>query len=120
MARELLIYFYKLYFSAENADTCSRNPFLFSQPVEKLQKEFSGTDYKKDFRKLKSLLANLGTAVPPLYKQYTELCEPGGVVFLDFNVDPAFNNCVDGLVIVDTDKLKESKRKRYIDETILV
>jgi putative hemolysin len=120
MARELLIYFYKLYFSAENTDTCSRNPFSFSQPIEKLEKEFSGADYKKDFRKLKSLLANLGTAIPPLYKQYTELCEPGGVVFLDFNVDPAFNNCVDGLVIVDTDKLKESKRKRYIDETILV
>jgi hypothetical protein len=66
------------------------------------------------------LLANLGTAIPPLYKQYSELCEPGGVVFLDFNVDPAFNNCVDGLVIVDTLKLREKKRKRYMEGTILV
>ncbi|MGI9535998.1 MAG: GNAT family N-acyltransferase, partial [Desulfocapsaceae bacterium] len=120
MAKELLIYFYKLYFSPDARLSCSRNPFRFSQPMASLEKEFCGTDYKADFRKLKSLLANLGTTVPPLYKQYTGLCEPGGVVFLDFNIDPAFNNCVDGLVIVDIKKLKEAKRKRYMDETILV
>ena len=120
MAKELLICFYKRYFSPRSDLSYSRNPFSFSQPIADLEKEFCGTDYKSDFRKLKSLLANLGTTVPPLYKQYTELCEPGGVVFLDFNIDPAFNNCVDGLVIVDIKKLKEGKRKRYMDETILV
>ena len=119
LARELLIYFYKLYFSGDRTLYCSRNPFRFSQPLAVLGQEFSGTDYQGDFTRLKSLLSNLGTAVPPLYKQYTELCEPGGVVFLDFNIDPAFNNCVDGLVIVDTHKLKASKRKRYMEETIL-
>ena len=120
MAKELLIYFYKLYFSGKNDTSCSRNPFSFSSPLETLQKEFSGENYCDDFIRLKTLLANLGTAIPPLYKQYTELCEPGGVVFLDFNIDPAFNNCVDGLVIVDTYKLKPHKRKRYLEETILV
>jgi putative hemolysin len=120
MAKELLIYFYKLYFSPDSRLSYSRNPFSFSQPMAALEKEFCGTDYKADFKKLKSLLANLGTTIPPLYKQYTELCEPGGVVFLDFNIDPAFNDCVDGLVIVDIKKLKEMKRKRYMDETILV
>jgi len=120
LAKELLIYFYKLYFSPDASLSCSRNPFSFSQPMASLEKEFCGTDYKADFRKLKSLLANLGTTIPPLYKQYTGLCEPGGVVFLDFNIDPAFSNCIDGLVIVDIKKLKEAKRKRYMDETILV
>jgi putative hemolysin len=120
MARELLIYFYRLYFSGKSDISCSRNPFSFSHPLEILKKEFTGEDYRADFIRLKSLLSNLGTAVPPLYKQYTELCEPGGVVFLDFNVDPAFNNCVDGLVIVNTHKLIEQKRKRYMEETILV
>jgi putative hemolysin len=120
MARELLIYFYRLYFSGKSDIACSRNPFSFSHPLEILKREFSGENYRADFMKLKSLLCNLGTAVPPLYKQYTELCEPGGVVFLDFNIDPAFNNCVDGLVIVDTHKLREQKRKRYLEETFLV
>ncbi len=118
-AREFLVYFYKLYFTAADAASCSRNPFSFSQPLATLAHAFAGDDYRGDLRRLKSLLANLGTAIPPLYKQYAELCEPGGVTFLDFNIDPAFNDCVDGLVIVDIEKLKETKRKRYIEETIL-
>jgi putative hemolysin len=118
-AKELLISFYKLYFSGENRASCSRNPFSFSPSSSHSAKEFSGDDYREDFKKLKTLLGNFGAAVPPLYKQYTELCEPGGVIFLDFNIDPAFNNCVDGLVIVETDKIKEHKRKRYMEETIL-
>ncbi|MFH0780516.1 MAG: lysophospholipid acyltransferase family protein [Pseudomonadota bacterium] len=119
LARELLVYFYKLYFTTTDTSSCSRNPFSFSLPPATLAGEFTGGDYRGDLRRLKSLLANLGTAIPPLYKQYAELCEPGGVAFLDFNIDPSFNDCVDGLVIVDVDKLKETKRKRYIEETIL-
>ena len=55
--------------------------------------------------RLKSLLSNIGCSIPTLYKQYTELCEPGGVQFIDFGTDPAFNNCIDGLVLVDTTRL---------------
>ena len=120
LAKELLISFYKIYFSPPSDFSCSRNPFSFSRPISEIEHEFCTTDYAADFKKLKSLLANLGASVPPLYKQYTELCEPGGVVFLDFNVDPDFNNCIDGLVIVDIKKLKDAKRKRYMEQTILV
>ena len=62
----------------------------------------------------------MGTSIPTLYKQYTELCAPGGVVFLDFNVDPDFGDCVDGLVVVDISQLKPNKRKRYIDDSALI
>ena len=120
LAKELLISFYRLYFSPASNRCYSRNPFVFSQSQSELGNTFSGSDYRQDFTRLKLLLGNLGTAVPPLYKQYTELCEPGGVVFLDFNVDPDFNNCVDGLVIVDTQLLRQNKRKRYMEESILV
>ncbi len=113
-AKELLVFFYRLYFGSTRPSPCSRNPFSFSQPLAALADEFSGDDYRADFRRLKSLLGNLGTAVPPLYKQYSELCEPGGVVFLDFSIDPAFNDCVDGMVVVDTHRLKERKRQKYI------
>lgn len=119
LAKDLMIYFYQLYFTTDKRTSFSRNPFTYSRPVSQLGVEFSGNDYKADFKRLKLLLKNLGCAVPPLYKQYTELCEPGGVQFLDFNVDPDFNNCVDGLVIVDVDTIKKKKRKRYIEDTIL-
>jgi hypothetical protein len=118
-AKDLLVYFYKLYFSPDAKASCSKNPFSFSQPPAELAREFCGTDYKLDFKKLKTLLGNMGVSIPTLYKQYSELCKPGGVSFIDFNVDPDFNNCVDGLVVVDLENLKEKKRKRYIEESIL-
>lgn len=119
LAKELLIYFYALYFGGQEQHSCSRNPFRFSTPQNDLAKQFCGNDYREDLRRLKSQLDNLGAAIPPLYKQYAELCEPGGVVFLDFNVDPEFGSCVDGLVIVDTERLKPKKRARYIETNIL-
>jgi hypothetical protein len=36
------------------------------------------------------------------------------VQFIDFGTDPAFNNCIDGLVLVDTSRLKPSRYQRYI------
>ncbi len=119
MAKELLIYFYKLYFAQPRSQPCSRNPFRFSLPVTDLAASFVGDNYHQDLIHLKSLLSTLGTSIPTLYKQYTELCPPGGVAFLDFNVDRDFGNCVDGLVVVDTQQLKPAKRKRYIEESLL-
>lgn len=116
LAKELLIYFYKLYFGADDNNVSPKHPFRFSNPVSSLEGEFCGNDYRTDFGKLKTLLSNMGVAVPTLYKQYSELCKPGGVKFLEFNVDPDFNNCVDGLVIVDLEMLKEKKRTRYMGE----
>ena len=50
----------------------------------------------------------------PRCKQYSEVCEPGGVQFIDFGSDPDFNNCVDGLVLVDLTYLKANRYQRYI------
>ncbi len=57
----------------------------------------------------------MDSAVPALYKQYGELCKDQGVRFLDFGIDAEFGDCIDGLVLVDTHKLKPKKRSRYID-----
>jgi putative hemolysin len=112
-AKDLLIYFYKLHYGGSGPE-CSRNPFVFASPQAALAKEFSGDDCAADFTRLKHLLQNMGVSIPPLYKQYAALCEPGGVRFLDFNVDADFSSCVDGLVVVDLARLTEQKRRRYI------
>lgn len=114
-AKELMVYFYKLYFGGQQELAPSRSPFTIQQSVvETLKEQFAGDDYKADFTKLKHLLANMGTSVPTLYKQYSELTEQGGVQFLDFGVDVDFADCVDGLVLLDIEKLKEKKRARYL------
>ena len=58
----------------------------------------------------------MGFVIPTLYKQYSEICEEGGVKFFDFGYDSQFNNCVDGFILTDLTMLKESKRKRYMGE----
>ncbi len=115
-AKDLLIYFYKLYFSnSQHHVASSKKPYQLSKDViDELKTTFTGDNYKQDFSQLKSLLANMGCSIPTLYKQYTELCEPGGVEFLDFGIDPDFAGCVDGLVLVDLHKIKERKRSRYM------
>ncbi len=112
-ARDLLVAFYRLWFPASHPLAASRRPYPASLP--EVLAQFSGEDYVEDLTRLKSLLGNLGCGIPPLYKQYSELCEPGGVQFIDFGSDPAFNNCVDGLVLVDLCYLKANRYQRYIE-----
>lgn len=111
-ARELLIAFYRLWFPPAHPLAASRRPWPATLPDVLAQ--FSGDDYAEDLARLKSLLGNLGCGIPPLYKQYSELCEPGGVQFIDFGSDPLFSDCVDGLVLVDLHYLKASRYQRYI------
>jgi len=108
-ARDLLVSFYRSHFSPETPVATSRRPY--STP---LADWLFNRDYQEDLTYLKNTLSEMGCSIPTLYKQYTELCEPGGVQFMDFGVDPEFNHCVDGLVVVDISAIKPSRYKRYI------
>ncbi|MGY3903187.1 lysophospholipid acyltransferase family protein [Aeromonas lusitana] len=109
-AKDLLVSFYRQHFAPELALAPSRRPYPATQPL------FEGQDYGADLKLLKARLDNLGCAIPTLYKQYSELCEPGGVQFMDFGIDPDFNHCIDGLVWVDIHRIKPHKRERYIHQ----
>ncbi len=112
-AKDLLIQFYLLYFGQTNPVAKGNMPYLLPKGFEH---PFAGHNYKEDFSQLKHLLSNMGMVVPTLFKQYTETYEQGGVQFVDFNIDPIFNHCVDGLVIGDISQLKAKKRARYMSE----
>lgn len=115
VARDSIVYFYSLYFKpGTTAAAIPRYPYQLSpHQLDTLQQYFCGEDYVADFTRLKQLLANMGLTVPTLYKQYSELCEPGGVQFLAFGTDPNFADCIDGLVLIDLARLK-TKKARYL------
>lgn len=116
-AKNLLVHFYRHYFGDDNLLAVARHRFVLSElESASWSGVFSGDNYEQDFRTLKLELSKLGVAVPALYKQYTETYEPGGVKFLDFNIDPKFSKCVDGLVLADLEKLKPSRRERYLGD----
>lgn len=113
-AKDALVYFYRHYYGAKSHIATGLQPYALGQESEAyLVSMFQGKNAKEAFQALKDYLDQLGFSVPVLYKQYTALCEPGGVRFHGFNVDPDFSDCIDGLVIVDLDALLPSKRKRY-------
>ncbi len=119
-AKEKILYFYSKFFGDNKELVEARNRFVISENVKNsLEKLFPGNDYREEFRLLKENMSLYSLSVPTLYKQYAEVSEDDGTKFLAFNIDPDFNNCIDSLIIVDIDKILESKRKRYIDEATL-
>lgn len=115
-AKDLIVHFYSTYFPPQFTNADCKMPYEINGNI---LHTFNGNDYQGEFKQLKHLLANMGVNVPTLYKQYSELTKPGGVAFLGFNVDPDFNDCIDGLVVVDLHALTEKKRKRYLAGTHL-
>lgn len=117
-AKNLLVYFFKKWFPGDSSLAPHVCPYVLShKQLEELGRVLDGRDYREDYRKLKESLKILGFTVPILYKQYTDLCEEGGVEFIDFGIDKDFADCVDGLILVKVDLLKESKRERYLKMT---
>jgi putative hemolysin len=116
MARELIIFYYKKWYGRFGEELKPNKEFKISEKsAAACEAEFNGTSAQEDYRILKSLLKPLGFTIPPLYKQYTELCEKDGVKFLGFGIDDAFGMCIDGFILVDVNKITEEKRARYID-----
>ena len=110
-AREQIAAHYAHYFGAAG-DVVSKRPF----PYQAAMPRDAAMDADTAFRVLKANLDALGAQVPMLYKQYTELCEPGGARFLAFGVDPDFSDAVDGLIEVDIQRMRPKKRQRYLGE----
>lgn len=114
-AIEMITYYYSLHFGSTSFSARARLPYRVHPDRERyLAGLFASGDIATDFRILKGSLRDHGMVVPPLYKQYSNLCEPGGVSFLDFNIDPQFGNCIDGLIVVDLHSLATDKYKRYL------
>jgi len=116
-ARDLLVWFYGHYFPDPQRLARANSPYSLDEEAQQaISALFDGQDYSADFARLREQLEFLGVSVPTLYKQYSELCEPGGVRFIDFGVDADFNFCIDGLVLVDLEQVKARKRQRYMGD----
>lgn len=113
-AKNLIVRYYQRYYGSHKQWLSCRTPFVIDAPsLQGIDAMFDGLDARQAFILLKEQLSHMGFSVPTLYKQYTELCNPGGVEFLGFNIDPDFNDCIDGLVVVDISHMAATKRKRY-------
>jgi len=113
-AKELIVDFYSNYFGSADKLVEAQLEFEFETSDIALDNPFSYKEYKDDFKLLKNKLKSMDLTIPTLYKQYSELCEEGGIKFYDFNIDPDFSNCIDSFIVVEIAKIKQSKLDRYM------
>lgn len=116
-AQELLVYYYQRYYASNTQLASATIPFNFTEGSEhRLENLFVELDRDEAFNVLKNQLNHMGFTIPTLFKQYTKLCNVGGVKVQQFNIDPNFNHCVDGLLILDLNELTEKNKKRFYHE----
>ena len=116
VAKDMMIFYYSHYFKEEVNLVEGKTPYQYSNNISEIKELFDLEDKKKDFKFLKSALSSIGVTVPTLYKQYSEITEDGGIKFLSFNIDKNFGDCIDGFILVEVDKIKDSAKKRYINK----
>ena len=110
-----LVYFYGKYFLCHTKMMRAKNPYVLkSEDKKELDALFHTLSYKDGLMVLKKHLRELGTSIPTLFKQYTELYEEGAVRFFDFSVNEELHGVVEGFIIADNSRMKEAKKKRYI------
>jgi hypothetical protein len=120
-ARDMLVHFYETHFADPDHFALPAIPYVIdADSAADLRQHMPGLDFDMDHKWLRSQLGFMGLKIPTLFKQYADVCTPGGVRFCGFSIDPAFNHCVDGLVLVDIHQLKPKKRARYIGEALTI
>lgn len=115
IAKDMMIFYYSHYYGQSENLVEAKVPYSYSNNLSEIKEIFDLNDKKKDFKFLKSTLSNIGVSIPTLYKQYSEIAVEDGIKFLGFNVDNDFSDCVDGFILVEVAKIKDSARQRYIE-----
>ena len=112
-----LVFYYLKYYgdNTENPGIArAKLPLKFTEETyHYLVNKFYDLNHKDAFKLLKNHLKSFNMAVPTLLKQYTELCNPEYVSYCAFNIDPQFNNCIDGLVVLDSYQVLTKKSDKY-------
>ena len=114
-ARDLLVSHYGSHYQDPENLASAKKPYVVDVgPTVSMTGPQDTENAAAAFVNMRAQLDFLGVKIPTLYKQYAEVCLPGGTRFCCFNIDKNFGYCVDGLVVVDLDHLKPKKRERYI------
>lgn len=118
-AKNLIVYFFSKWFSRNDNLVLPKNKFSLSEKkITELKELFNLNNYEQELKILKSQLKILGFSVPVLFKQYSDICHRDGVNFVDFSIDPDFNNCIDAFIVLDLNFIKEAKRVRYLKQMV--
>jgi putative hemolysin len=114
MSKQLMVGFLKMTrYRPDMAEFVRARKPLRSKPVKGWDIDAAVRSLKDDIDDISALISSIETdrkGIPILLKQYIKL---GGQI-VGFNVDPAFGNALDGLIMVDLTKTEPKMLERYL------
>jgi len=114
LAKHQIVACFQHHFQPENHHALAKPKLPFKVDRGVLE-NYRDLHFDESLVQLKHTLKKQNVVLPTLYKHYADLCEARGTQFIDFNVDPKFSHCIDGLILVDLSYIKDKKKRRYLD-----
>ncbi len=114
VSKELIVRFLKMTrYRDDIAGLVKARKPLRTKPVKRWDMDAAVRSMNDDLDDISELISSIETdrkGIPVLLKQYLKL----GGRLLGFNVDPAFGNVLDGLIMVDLTKTEPKMLERYL------
>ncbi len=113
MARDMILYFLKLYFSDPETLIQPTKPLGLWHDETIFKDLFTGGEFKQDYRILNREVRNLGYNIPPLVNAYMGL-SPTMRLF-GTAINDGFGDVEETGILIAVDEILAEKRVRYID-----
>ena len=111
-ARNMIIYFLRTYFPDPENLITPREPLDLKMDIDKLNKTFSGNNYKEDYKILSQQVRRMMEVIPPLINAYMNL-SPSMRVFGTV-INPSFGEVEETGLMVTMSDLYKKKVERHI------
>ena len=111
-ARNLILYFLQKHFPDSNELVRPKDPLELNMDVARLEKVFSGNNYKEDYKILSHHVRKLSEVIPPLINAYMNL-SPSMKVFGTV-INKSFGDVEETGIMITMNDLYEKKVNRHV------
>lgn len=112
-ARNMILYFMKKHFKDQEKLLWLKDPLALEIDEEKLEKIFTGKDYKENHKILSQKVRESGEIVPPLINAYMNL-SPSMKTF-GTSLNPYFGEVEETAIMITISDIYQDKKERHIN-----
>lgn len=112
-ARNMILYFLNKHFPDKDKLVTPVKPLETDMDVEAMQKLFSATTFKDDYKILNKEVRSLGLNVPPLINAYMGLSPT--MRFFGTAINDEFGNVEESGILIEINQILEEKKQRHVE-----
>lgn len=116
LGRDMILFFLHKHFGDKDGLITPMEPLVTCTPKEQLEKIFTESDFRKDYRILNHQVRELGYNIPPLVNAYMNLSPT--MKFFGTAINHEFGEVEESAILIAVDEIFEEKRVRYINSFV--